>query len=170
MSAVTQCDVPAGSLLAQYGGPADYRDCFYRDVSGVVNLPDFIERFYSSSAFLPERMILRVIAGPSTRADARAFARGQTDRFGAWQLVERTDLSSSSGVEDGPQGQPVGRKNAEALFHSKDTGTASWFKVEPTGSGTRFLFGSWVGGIGDSGWKALMRAHVWYSRFLLRGV
>ncbi|MEL6707168.1 MAG: hypothetical protein AAFP79_02715 [Pseudomonadota bacterium] len=170
MSAVTQCDVPEGSLLAQYGGPADYRDCFCRDVSGAVTLPDFIERFYGSSAFLPERMILRVIAGPSTRADARAFASGQADRFGAWQLVERTDLSSSSGVEDGPQGQPVGRKNAEALFHSKDTGTASWFKVEPTGSGTRFLFGSWVGGIGDSGWKALMRAHVWYSRFLLSGV
>ncbi|MEM7701586.1 MAG: hypothetical protein AAF251_06575 [Pseudomonadota bacterium] len=155
MSAVIECDVPEGSLLATFGGPADYRDCFYRDVTGAVALPDFIERFYCSGAFLPERMILRVIAGPSTRADARAFALGQADRFGAWQLVERNET--------------------EALFHSKDTGTASWFCVEPdaqkTGAqNTRLYFGSWVGGIGDSGWKALMSAHVWYSKQLLRSV
>ena len=162
MSAVIDCHVPEGSLLATFGGPADYRDCFYRDVMGAVALPDFIERFYCSGAFLPERMILRAIAGPSTRADARAFARGETDRFGAWKLVERTDLSSCSAA--------VGRKNAEALFHSKDTGTASWFAVEPQEQGTRLLFGSWVGGIGDSGWKSMLRAHVWYSRFLLGAV
>ncbi|MEL6238485.1 MAG: hypothetical protein AAFQ90_07815, partial [Pseudomonadota bacterium] len=50
--------------------------------------------------------------------------------------------ASSSGVEDGPQGQPVGRKIAEGLFLSKDTGSASWFAVEPQKQGTRFLFGS----------------------------
>ena len=154
MASVTECPVPEGSLLAKFGGPGDYRDCFMRDVPNAdgreVTLADFIERFYCSAAFLPERMILRAISGPSSRADARAFARGEADRFGAWRLVERNET--------------------EMLALSRETNTASWFKVEPHGQKTRLLFGSWVGGIDNSRWRAMLRAHVWYSRFLLAGM
>ena len=154
MPGVSETRVPEGSLLARYGGPDDYRDCFCREVphpeGHAITLPDFIERFYRSAAFLPERMILSVIAGPSSSADARAFARGETDRFGAWQLVERNE--------------------SEALFLSKDTNTASWFCVQPGERTTRLLFGSWVGGINKSGWRAMLYAHVWYSRVLLGAV
>ena len=62
MAKITACEVPEGSLLAQFGGPQDYRDCFCREVPGEVTLAQYIERFYSSMAFGPERVILRLIA------------------------------------------------------------------------------------------------------------
>ncbi|MBV7265276.1 hypothetical protein [Erythrobacter ani] len=166
MAKVIACKVPEGSLLAQFGGPGDYRDCFVRDVPNIegreVTLARFIERFYCSMAFLPERLILKALGTPASRADARALARGEMERFGAWKLVERQDARSSSGA--------VARKNAQALLESKDTNTASWFCVEPREGGTRLYFGSWVGGIDQSGWRAMLAAHVWYSRMLLGGI
>ena len=150
MAKVIARAVPDGSLLAQFGGPADYRDCFSRDVPGEVSLPDFIERFYRSAAFRPERVVLGLIGRGASDADARAVARGEADGIAVWKVVERRD--------------------GEALLESKGTGTASWFAVEPLDGGTRLLFGSWGGSIGESGWKAMLRPHVWYSRFLLAGV
>lgn len=150
MITLREIPVPEASLLAQFGKEGDYRDCFAREVAGEVGLALFVERFYGSRAFLPERLVLKALGTPASSAEARAFARGETDRFGAWRLVER--------------------KDAELLAVSKDTNTASWFAVEPIEDGTRLLFGSWVGSIGESGWKALLRAHVWYSRGLLASV
>ena len=205
MHGVNACDVPEGSLLAEFGGPQDYRDCFYRDVPGEVSLPQFIERFYCSAAFRPERAVLRLLGTPAREADARALARGESDRFGAWKLVERRSANGSGLVaEHGPtgsaraeaksktqlakghlQGRPQARegrgKRSEALLHSKDTNTASWFAIEPlqsssskaigqTKTRTRLLFGSWVGNLEQSGWRSLQAAHVWYSKVLLGGV
>ncbi|MEO1221338.1 MAG: hypothetical protein AAFY42_08310 [Pseudomonadota bacterium] len=150
MTSVTAIDVPAGSLLAQFGKEGDYRDCFVRDVRGEVSLETYIERFYHSRAFLPERLILKALGKPASSADATAFARGETHRFGVWKLVERAET--------------------EMLALSKDTNTASWFSVETGAQGTRLYFGSWVGSIGESGWKALLKPHVWYSRELLGAV
>lgn len=163
MSAVTPCDVPEDSLLARYGGEADYRDAFYRDVAGTVDLAYYLHRFYRSSAFLPERLLLHALTRRASSADARALARGELEEFGVWRVVERTDT--------------------EALLESKSTGTASWFKVEPAEGGTpsssssealgqttRLTFGSWVGNLDQSGWKALQGAHVWYSKVLLAAV
>ncbi|MEL7198121.1 MAG: hypothetical protein AAGL10_07375 [Pseudomonadota bacterium] len=150
MATVIAIPVPQDSLLAGFGDADDYRDCFYRDAPGTVSLSHFIEQFYCSAAFIPERIILKLIAGPSSRRDAAAFAHGKADSFGVWKVVER-------------QGN-------QALFHSRDTNTASWFAVEPREGATRLLFGSWVGGIDQSGWKSLLQAHVWYSRVLLGGV
>ena len=150
MVSITAIDVPEGSLLAQFGQESDYRDCFARDVPGQVSLETYIERFYCSRAFLPERLILKALGTPASSADATAFARGKTDRFGAWRLVERAET--------------------EMLALSKDTNTASWFSVETGAQGTRLYFGSWVGSIGESGWKAMLKPHVWYSRELLGAV
>ena len=126
MSRVVACDVPQDSLLARYGGERDYRDCFYRDEpsegTAPQDLPTFVERFYRSAAFWPERALLHVLTRQASSADARALARGEADRFGVWELVERRD--------------------SEMLLASKDTGTASWFAVKPTGTGTLLYFGS----------------------------
>ena len=93
MTEITSCEVPEGSLLAQFGGPQDYRDCFSREVPGVVTLAQYIERFYSSMAFGPERMVLGLIGrakGWDASSDAiRALARGDADRLGAWEVIER---------------------------------------------------------------------------------
>nr|WP_298898878.1 hypothetical protein [uncultured Altererythrobacter sp.] len=230
MTDVTACELPEGSLLARYGGPGDYRDCFSREVPGDVSLEQYIERFYSSMAFAPERLILGLIGrakGWDASEDAiRALARGEADRFGAWEVIERrsglvaehgerpASRKGGSEVEDAavqrtparPPAGPEGRgdrsadalrntktRREEILLLSKDTNTASWLSVsssseavgqtrtssssgceaqpqaEPVGRQTRLLFGSWVGGIDQSGWRAMLSAHVWYSRVLLGG-
>lgn len=150
MASITACDVPPDSLLAGFGGPDDYRDCFAREVAGQVSLEDYIERFYCSMAFRPERVILGLIGRGATNADARALARGETDRIAVWKVAER-------------------REN-QILLEAPSTNTASWLAVEPAGGKTRLLFGSWVGGIENSGWRVMLGPHQWYSRVLLGGV
>ena len=166
--------MPEGSLLAQFGGPQDYRDCFCREVPGEVTLAQYIERFYSSIAFAPERAILRLIGRGASADNIRALARGDSDRIAVWEVIERTP--------------------DQILLLSKDTNTASWLSVsssdaavgktqtssssgceaqpqaEPVGQQTRLLFGSWVGGIDKSGWRVMLAPHVWYSRALLDAV
>jgi hypothetical protein len=154
MPQVREVPVPEGSLLAAYGNESDYRDCFVRDVPNSeereVSLEDYIHRFYCSRAFLPERLVLKALGKPASSADARALAEGKTDRFGVWKVAER--------------------QADQILLESKPTGTASWFAVEAIGGGTRLYFGSWVGSIGESGWKAMLQPHLWYSRALLEAV
>lgn len=162
MMTVRQCPVPQGSLLESYGGAGDYRDCFERGVPGEISLEDFIYRFYRSRAFLPERLVLKALGKPASTADARALAGGKTDHFGVWKVA--------------------GRLADQILLESKPTGTASWFAVEAIDGGeqsssseavgqhTRLFFGSWVGSIGESGWKAMLEPHLWYSRALLEAV
>ena len=150
MATVKSTDVPQGSLLAEFGGREDYRDCFVRDVPGDVALGTFIERFFGSMAFLPERLVLKALRTPASRADLRALATGRSDTFGVWEVVERSD--------------------SQILLDSKPTGTACWLSVEPIDGGARLYFGSWVGSISQSGWNSLEAAHVWYSRELLDSV
>ncbi len=150
MARVTACDVPEGSLLAGYGRPGDYRDCFCREVPGAVSLAEFIERFYCSIAFRPERLVLGLMGRGASNADARELARGETDRIAVWQGIERRDT--------------------QILLESKGTGTASWLAVEPLGDRTRLLFGTWVGKPERPIMLALHRLHRLYSRVLLGGV
>ncbi|MBT8431134.1 MAG: hypothetical protein KJP27_01435 [Altererythrobacter sp.] len=193
MTDVTACELPEGSLLARYGGPGDYRDCFSREVPGEVSLEQYIERFYSSMAFAPERLILGLIGhakGWDASADAfRALARGEADRFGAWEVIDRRSclvaehgerpashkgVVSSSSEAIGQQECPPASEaqiyeSDQILLLSKDTNTASWLSVQPQGANTKLLFGSWVGGIDQSGWRVMLTPHVWYSRVLLGG-
>lgn len=162
MTKVTEVPVPEDSLLAGFGNDADYRDCFIRDVPGDVSLEAYLERFYCSRAFLPERLVLKALGKPASSADAHALAAGKTERFGVWQVAGRREARSSGGT--------VAHSRTEALLNSKPTGTASWFAVEPVDTGTRLYFGSWVGSINDSGWNALLRPHLWYSQELLAAV
>lgn len=150
MTQVTSCEVPEGSLLAQYGGLQDYRDCFAREVPGEVTLSQYIERFYSSIAFGPERVILRLIGRGASPDNIRALARGDSDRIAVWEVIERTP--------------------DQILLLSKDTNTASWLSTQTVEGSTNLMFGSWVGGIEQSGWRVMLAPHVWYSRLLLGAV
>lgn len=151
MDKVSACDVPEGSLLAGFGAPQDYRDCFCRVLPGAMDLGTLIERFYGSAAFRPERIVLGLMGTPTSAADLRALARGESDRFGVWQVVER--------------------QVTQILLESKGTGTASWLAVEALDHGsTKLMFGSWVRRLDQSGWRFFARPHRLYSRLLLGGV
>jgi hypothetical protein len=162
MPRVTACAVPEGSLLAEFGGPQDYRDCFAREVPGTVTLEAYIERFYCSMAFRPERLVLGLLGRGASNADAKALARGEADGIAVWKVVAR--------------------RQREILLESKGTGTASWLAVESLGDAssssaaigqtttTRLRFGSWVGSLDQSAWRFMALPHVLYSRVLLGGV
>ena len=162
MGKVRAIAVPEGSLLAGFGGPDDYRDAFAREVAGTVSLEQFIERFYCSMAFRPERWVLGLIGRGASNADASALARGEADGIAVWEVVERSEARPSSS-------DAVGPTRSEILLESKDTGTASWLAVEAGETGTKLLFGSWVGSLNDSGWRFMFHPHQWYSRLLLGG-
>jgi len=171
MAKIENIAVPKGSLLAEFGPPGAYRDCFIREVPGSVKLEQFVERFYCSAAFRPERIVLGLIGKGASNADARAVARGEVESFAAWSVVERREAPrSGSGGEDGPQGQPVAQHRSEILLQDFRGTTASWLAVQPHGQSTKLLFGSWVGEPDRGIVKALMPFHRWYSRVLLRGV
>ena len=150
MSKVIACPVPEESLLAGFGDAGDYRDSFARDVPGEVTLAELIERFYCSPAFRPERVVLGLIGHGASNEDARRLARGEADGIAVWKVVQR--------------------REREILLDAPSTGTASWLAVEPLATGTRLKFGTWVGNIDRSGWRAMQLAHEVYSKVLLGAV
>ncbi|MEO1221334.1 MAG: hypothetical protein AAFY42_08290 [Pseudomonadota bacterium] len=155
MAKVTEIPVPEGSLLAQFGPPPGltaepYRDCWSRTEPGEVTLEQFIERFYCSRTFRPERMLLGLIGRGGSSEDARRLARGEVQSFAAWNVVER--------------------RERELLMQDFSGATASWLSVEALEGSTRLMFGSWVGRADSPLVRALMPFHSWYSRVLLGGV
>ncbi len=194
MTKITAIPVPQGSLLAEFGPPPDsttqpYRDCFVRRETDAVTLEQFVERFYCSWAFRPERLALGLIGRGASSADARRLARGETENFAAWTVIDRRSASDFL-AEHGPEGSasPTGRpqarkgrgnrtpdgvrntKNAEILLQDFQGATASWLSVRPSADGgTELLFGSWVGKPDRGVVKALMPFHRLYARVLLGG-
>ncbi|MDJ0641588.1 MAG: hypothetical protein QNJ15_02115 [Erythrobacter sp.] len=149
MMKVDAVPVPEGSLLAEFGSPAAYRDCFRRQAGEAVSLEQLIERFYSSPAFRPERILLGLIGKGADDTDAKAVARGETGQFAAWNVVDR--------------------RQDEILLQDFRGSTASWLCVRKQADKTDLLFGSWVGEPDRTVVKALLPFHRWYSRMLLRG-
>ncbi len=116
MSKVSAAIVPPDSLLAKHAGPDDYTDCFVRTVPGTVSLSEYITRFYSSWAFLPERKLLGLIGRGANHADIAALAKGRTESFAAWDLVERTDVGRlSPNCHSRESGNPESNGNNSAL-------------------------------------------------------
>ncbi|MEM1196356.1 MAG: hypothetical protein AAGH57_09660 [Pseudomonadota bacterium] len=156
MSKIESVPVPSASLLAEFGPPGAYRDCYAREVPSVgeaASLEAFVTRFYCSAAFRPERIVLGLAGHRSTNADAAALARGDADTFAMWRVIER--------------------REDELLLQDKRGATASWFSVRDSaaaGQTTTLLFGSWVGQPDRPLVKALIPFHRWYSRWLLGGV
>ncbi|WP_299196288.1 hypothetical protein [uncultured Erythrobacter sp.] len=150
MAKIEAIPVPPGSLLAGFGPPQSYRDCFSREVPGSVPLEQFIERFYCSWTFRPERLALGLIGRGASNADARAVASGEAQSFAAWTVIER--------------------REGEILLQDFQGATASWLSVVPGEGSTTLLFGSWVGKPDRGVVKVLMPFHRWYSRVLLGGI
>ncbi|WP_298471282.1 hypothetical protein [uncultured Erythrobacter sp.] len=150
MAKVENITIPRGSLLAEFGPAEAYRDCFQCEVPGQVSLTQFIERFYCSVAFRPERIVLGLIGKGANNSDVQELASGAADSFAAWKVIERRD--------------------DEILLQDFRGTTASWLSVKPHDKTTTLLFGSWVGQPDRGIVKTLMPFHRWYSRVLLGGV
>jgi hypothetical protein len=154
---VTRESLPETALLSTYAASGAYTDCYATTVPGDVELARFVEAFYVGQVFRLERLLLRWFAGrPSSDAEARAVARGETTRFAAWDVEARAD--------------------GQLLMCDMAGRTRSWFMVAPGAGGTCLYFGSAVvpvrdGATGEQrmGWPfgALLGFHRLYSRVLL---
>jgi len=123
----------------------------------VVTHAEFVEAFYTTWLFRLERIILaRLVAKPSTDAEARALARGERAAFAAWSVE--------------------GRAGNQVLLCDFRSRTRSWLMIEPGAASTRLYFGSGIVPRVDrrtgearvgSGFRALLGFHKLYSRALL---
>ena len=155
MFGVRACPPPAQCLLGRYAGGEHYVDAYTTELPHAVRFEDFVTAFYTSTAFRPERLVLGVVlARPSTDAEVRALAAGETDAFAAW-FVEA-------------------RSADELLLSDLGHRTRSWLHAASAadGAGTSLYFGSAVVGTGDAGrrslpFRALLRFHRQYSVTLL---
>lgn len=157
MVVVVNQDVPPGRLIADYAERAGhFTDCYSCVVSGQVTLADYVAAFYTSPLFRAERFVLRVAArAPSTDAQARAVADGQSERFAIWTVETR--------------------RQTELMMAERSGRTKSWFMVSGQGSDTRLLFGTVVVPVrSKSGdlvlgpvFDSLKGAHTIYARALL---
>ena len=162
MPGVKPSVLPDDALLQVYAKKEGcYTDCYSTEVGAAVTLSQFVTSFYTTPLFKLERFVLRVATSrPSTDAQARALAEGQTDSFTAWTVEQRTDT--------------------QLLMCDMSGRTRSWFMVEAVSGAsepkTRLYFGSAVVSQVDRTkgepklglvFTALLGFHKVYSRALL---
>jgi hypothetical protein len=154
MSTVEIASLPPGALLEAYSTTDAYTDCYSIKLARSASLGEFMVAFYTTPVFKLERWLLdRFASSPSTDAEALLLARGQVNRFAAWQVEAR---------EADQAVLAAGR-------------TRSWFMVIPRDQepdlGTTLFFGSAVlpHKRDRLGWQftALLGFHKLYSRILL---
>jgi hypothetical protein len=81
--------LPANALLVRYAPEGGYADSFVTDVPFPVSHADYVEAFYTTWLFKLERLVLLLVAKPSTDAHARQLARGERTMFAAWSVEAR---------------------------------------------------------------------------------
>ncbi|MBI5942080.1 MAG: hypothetical protein HY859_16815 [Caulobacterales bacterium] len=154
---VVEAPLPPGALLRRYEGAGGYADCVVATVPGRVTQAAFIEAFYTTPLFKLERLVLAVLLGrPSTDAEARALAAGETERFAAWTVEAR--------------------EADQILMCDFQGATRSWLMsaTDPASPTTTTLcFGTAVvprgrGGGLSAGFRAMLPFHRLYARALLR--
>jgi hypothetical protein len=155
---IEPCALPADALLVRLKEAGAYTDAYSVAIAADVTHAQFVEAFYTTGLFKLERAILAVLVSkPSTDAQARALARGESDAFAAWTVEARAP--------------------DQLLLCDYRGRTRSWLMREPVeGGGTRLYFGSAVvpvpkaGGTRSmgGGFCALLAFHKLYSRLLLR--
>ncbi len=150
---IEACNVPADSLLYPYAAE-HYADCYTTTVPRDTDLARYIEAFYNSYGFRPERVLLGFLGRRADNSSTAALATGQTRQFSAWQVEQRLE--------------------AELLLADMSGATRSWLRVESVSPGlTRLYFGSAV--VSRSGadgqrpplFQLLTPFHKFYSRVLL---
>lgn len=158
MSSIRPCPLPAGALLGSYAEGGAYTDCYTVELSRTVTQREFVEAFYTTSIFKVERWLISTfLSRPSSDAQARQLAAGESTEFAAWSVEQRTP---------GQLLLATGR-------------TRSWLMVamaERGSSASRLYFGSAVVPSRRSGsrapgmgwqFRALLGFHKLYSRVLL---
>lgn len=161
MPPVRPCALPPTALLHRYERAGAFADCYAADIDAAVDLPAFVEAFYTSPLFRLERTLLGWFAGRAAGdAQARALALGAA-QFSAWRVEAR---------------------ERDQLMLADFTGrTRSWLMTiaGPDGgaSTTTLFFGSAVVPTIDRrtgqarlgpAFTALLGFHRLYSRLLLR--
>lgn len=158
MPPITRRDLPDDALLRAYVAKGAYTDCFAADIAASVSFPAYVEAFYVSAGFRPERLILALIGKGSNDADVRRLAHEGAETFAAWSVEARAP--------------------DQMLLCDFLSRTRSWLMVEAIeGGGTRLYFGSAVVPVGvGSGrarlgfpFNAMVPFHQIYSRALLGG-
>jgi hypothetical protein len=158
MSAIQSCELPPDAFLRRYVTSGAFADCYVTEVAGSASQAEFVEAFYTTPLFKLERFVLSTaVSRPSTDAQARQLARGESSTFAAWAVEDRA---------------------ADQLLLSDLTGrTRSWLKIAATSdTRTRLYFGSAVIPVTDRAtgrpslgptFSALLGFHKAYSRALL---
>jgi len=161
MFSVEKCTVPANTLLYKYSMNGAYVDCYSTEIHKSVSFPEFVFAFYTSPLFKLERLILKLaVSKPSTDSQARQLSDGETEKFAAWYVENRSE--------------------SEMLMCDFLGRTRSWLMVAPmnkgSGARTRLYFGSVVVPIRNFkagkrslgfGFMTLLGFHKIYSRLLL---
>ena len=156
MPRIRAIETPANSQLGRYAAAGAFTDCYLAELPFRVALAQFVEAFSTTRLFKAERLLLRLVARPSTDAQAALLAHGQATTFAAWSVESRTEH--------------------EVLLATGRT--RSWLMVipEPGAAGVQLLFGSAVvpkrrsaAGRGRMGllFGSLLGFHRLYSRALL---
>jgi len=152
--------LPDNALLVSYANSGGYADCFVADLPFAVSHAEYVEAFYTTWLFKLERLVLLLVAKPSTDDHARQLARGERTTFAAWSVEARAP--------------------DQLLVCDYQGKTRSWLMIEPglnQGTAiTRLYFGTGIvavrnksGGRGLSlFFRALMPFHKLYARALLR--
>jgi hypothetical protein len=156
MNVVVTRPLPDQALLSSYRKKKAYMDCYTLDVPHPAALSQYIEAFYTAPLFKLERFVLLAVGKPSSDAEARRLASGESDRFAAWTVEGRTD--------------------DQILLCDFLGKTRSWLMCVAQPGGTRLYFGSAVvptrvsatGRVSlGAGFHLLMGFHRLYSRALL---
>lgn len=91
MNVIQSGELPRESLLGKYKQEGAYTDCYFIDIPGAVSQAAYVEAFYTTKLFKVERFILALLAKkPSTDAQAKLLALGETKNFAAWSVEGRT--------------------------------------------------------------------------------
>ena len=156
MLKISTSPLPDNALLRRYcDGSGHHTDCFSVAVSQQVDLPQFVEAFYTAPLFRCERVVLKFAAKrPSTDEDAADIANGKTTRFAAWDVEDRSEY--------------------QLLMCDMTSKTRSWFMTRQVACGTQLYFGSAVTVDQKTGrlgflFNALLPLHKIYSHALLKG-
>lgn len=153
---VIRTALPPDALLQAHAAAGAYTDCYAINAQRPVTHAEFVEAFYTTAVFRPERWLLAtLLARPSSDAQARQLAQGGIDTFAAWTVERRAP-------------------NQLLLAAGR---TRSWLMTAtptaPDGAATMLYFGSAVvprRGSRRMGWSfsALLGFHRLYSRVLLQ--
>lgn len=160
MHKITAATIPDQSFMQTYRDmPGCHSDAFKATVNFPVKIEDLVSAFFTSAAFLPERILIKLFTRKDASLEqATKLASGSSDKFALWRTEQRSETEILLAVGSGP--------------------IKSWFLIRPEpGNQTTLFFGSAVlpqgtskDGIPEVSFtiKTLEGFHNFYSRFLLK--